>query len=105
MIWSSRERNKSCSPLSRRSRGRIEPSAPAWPGAENHASRFEGIPFPNLQENRSPHPEFRQNQGPEFSSFDSQINGLGKFHGRLVRALSVQVESESALLLKQWSHF
>src|SRR2546426_11758302 len=27
MTWSSRERNRSCSPLSRRSRGRIEPSA------------------------------------------------------------------------------
>ena len=26
MIWSSRERNRSCSPVSRRSRGRIEPS-------------------------------------------------------------------------------
>jgi hypothetical protein len=28
MIWSSRDRNRSCSPVSRRSRGRIEPSVP-----------------------------------------------------------------------------
>src|SRR5690242_16331209 len=43
MIRSSRERNRSCSPVSRRSRGRIAPPPSNISRARNHSLRFEGI--------------------------------------------------------------
>jgi hypothetical protein len=44
MIWSSRERNRSCSPPSRRSRGRISQIPRSISSSEkNHGLRFEGI--------------------------------------------------------------
>src|SRR5437870_8221986 len=44
MIWSSRERNRSCSLVSRRSRGRIANSPRSISSSEkNHGLRFEGI--------------------------------------------------------------
>src|SRR6266702_526745 len=82
MTWSSRERNRSCSPLPRRSRGRIEPSANHMT-AENHSLRFEGIPNRNLQENRPRRPNFRQFQSKEFQKFLLPVNRFRIFHGRL----------------------
>src|ERR1700741_1223468 len=43
MIRSSRERNRSCSPVSRRSRGRIAHPPSIISRARNHSLRFEGI--------------------------------------------------------------
>src|SRR5215471_6711231 len=43
MIWSSRERNRSCSLVSRRSRGRIANPRSISSSEKNHGLRFEGI--------------------------------------------------------------
>src|SRR5216683_2755770 len=81
MTWSSRERNRSCSPLSRRSRGRIEPLR-SRSGVQNHGFGFEGIPNFKLQENPRRSPNFRQIQSRGFPKFLLPVNRFGIFHGR-----------------------
>ena len=70
MIWSSRERNRSCSPLSRRSRGRIQPSV-AQNRSQQRVRVFDSTKSPNrnLQKNWLKHCEFRQNEVPDFAPF------------------------------------
>ena len=53
------------------------------PPAENHGSRFEGIPIANLQENRCGSCNFRQVQLQEFRRFLFPIKRFRIFHGRL----------------------
>ena len=48
------------------------------------ASRFEGIPNANLQENRCPIPNFRQIQSPKILQFLLPVSRFGIFHGRLL---------------------
>src|SRR5216683_3261911 len=54
MTWSSRERNRSCSPLSRRSRGRIEPPPITFEGRESR-----------LQIRGNPHHQFARKSAPQ----------------------------------------
>jgi hypothetical protein len=61
MICSSRERNSSCSPLSRRSRGRIKILRSSTRVAENHGFRFEGIPYLEFARKSMPRPPFPAN--------------------------------------------
>jgi hypothetical protein len=78
-IWSSRARNKSCPPLSRRSRGRIEPSAPEpqEQGIRAFDSRESLISI--LQGNRPKHPETRQNPAPQFAKMSTPITVFLRF--------------------------
>src|SRR5258707_1371404 len=65
MIWSSRDRNRSCSPVSRRSRGRIEPSLPKVPDYPPDMPEY-------LQDNE-PLPDFRAASWDELmSTFPNQ---------------------------------
>src|SRR5262245_34056465 len=57
MIWSSRERNRSCSLVSRRSRGRIANPRSINSSEKNHGLRFEGILKIDLQGNRPQRPK------------------------------------------------
>src|SRR3981189_1691790 len=98
MTWSSRERNRSCSPLSRRSRGRIEPSTNHIT-VENHGLRFEGIPNRNLQENRPRSPNFRQIQSQQFQQFLLPVNRFGIFHGGLIRDALVAAACANDLVI------
>src|SRR6266513_4853750 len=84
MIWSSRPRNRSCSPLSRRSFGRmavpsLEPRRARW----NHARRFEGITKSNLQGNSAPKAENLQIRLLDRPQLAEPFNALGVLHGRL----------------------
>jgi hypothetical protein len=52
--------------------------------AQNHGRRFEGIPNPNLQENRRQAPQFRLiRRPPEFLQSSLSLRRFGIFHGRL----------------------
>jgi hypothetical protein len=81
MICSNRERNRSCSPLSRRSRGRIKILRSSTRVAENHGFRFEGIPYLEFARKSMPKPHFRQIQSQEFTRFPLPIKRFGIFHG------------------------
>src|SRR5712691_217317 len=96
ITWSSRERNRSCSPLSRRSRGRIEPLRSSPRAAENHGFGFEGIPNFKLQENRRRSPNSRQIQSLEFPQFPLPINRFRILHGRLI-TIAFEIYSDAAL--------
>src|SRR5262249_36265857 len=60
MIWSSRERNRFCSLVFRRSRGRIANPRSITSSEKNHGLRFEGILKIDLQGNRPPKAKNRQ---------------------------------------------
>ena len=54
---------------------------------ENHGFRFEGIPNPNLQENRCPTINFRQIQSQQFLQFLLPVKRFRIFHGRPLKAV------------------
>src|SRR6516164_8120643 len=77
MIWSSRERNRSCSLLSRRSRGRIAKFPRSISSSEkNHGLRFEGILKIDLQGNRPPKAKNRQIRLLERAQSSSLFNSF-----------------------------
>src|ERR1700735_582289 len=61
MIRSSRERNRSCSPVSRRSRGRIAHPRSIISSERNHSLRFEGIAKPICKKTAAPPPNSGEN--------------------------------------------
>src|ERR1700694_1815883 len=60
ITWSSRERNRSCSPLSRRSRGRIEPPPITFRSTES-SHRIRGKPKLQIARKSTPEPQFPAN--------------------------------------------
>src|SRR6516225_10126104 len=76
MIWSSRERNRSCSLLSRRSRGRIANPRSISSSEKNHGLRFEGILKIDLQGNRPPKAKNRQIRLLERAQSSSLFNSF-----------------------------
>src|SRR5262249_323858 len=83
MIWSSRERNSSCSLVSRRSRGRIANPRSIGSSEKNHGLRFEGILKIDLQGNRTPMVKNRQIRLLERTQSSSPFNSFRILHGRL----------------------
>src|SRR6516165_9394205 len=83
MIWSSRERNSSCSLVSRRSRGRIANPRSIGSSEKNHGLRFEGILKIDLQGNRPPKAKNRQIRLLERAQSSSPFNSFRILHGRL----------------------
>src|SRR5215470_11955097 len=80
MIWSSRERNRSCSPLARRSRGRIQTSVRSnRPHQRVRVCDSKESPDPILQEKPVTGHEFRQNETPEFAALPLKNRGILKF--------------------------
>src|SRR6201984_1395569 len=61
MIRSSRERNRSCSPVSCRSRGRIAHPPSIISRARNHSLRFEGIAKTICKKTAAPPPNSGKN--------------------------------------------
>jgi hypothetical protein len=60
MTWSSRERKRSCSPLSRRSRGRIDAPPITFEGRESQL-QIRGNPQPHFARKSNPQPQFPAN--------------------------------------------
>src|ERR1700729_1483848 len=85
MIWSSRARNKSAPPLSRRSRGRIESPAPEASGArESELSIRVNPPFRFCKEidPNTPKPGKIHTHDSRRCSHQSPISAV--FHGRRI---------------------
>src|SRR5215210_8578448 len=78
MIWSSRARNRSPTPVVSCFFGRIVPSD----AAQNHGSSKTGIPKTNLQASAPADPETLQSQNNLLAENRISINGLAVVHGR-----------------------
>jgi hypothetical protein len=98
--WSSRARNKSCSPPSRHSRGRIESSAPEPQEQGIRAFDSRESPISILQGNRPKHPETRQNPAPQFAQMSPPITA---FCGSSRSITSTGVMARMPFLSKSWS--
>ncbi len=85
MIWSRRDRKRSCVPVSRRSRGNIRDS-PNWPLSRSE-SRFSPLVNRkmNLPGNHCPPHAIVPNRNLGRSQSDSQIKGLGIVDGGPLR--------------------
>src|SRR5262249_34664870 len=91
MIWSSRERNSSCSLVSRRSRGRIANPRSIGSSEKNHSLRFEGILKIDLQGNRTPMVKNRQIRLLERAQSSSPFNSFRILHGRLISEVTADL--------------
>jgi hypothetical protein len=84
LIWSTRERNSYCSPVSRLSRG-FDIAASDSPPAGLVESRFDSPENQQieLQENRTKTPQILQLQNHQRDKWKNSINGLTIIHSQL----------------------
>src|ERR1700723_1317328 len=81
MIRSSRERNRSCSPVSRRSRGRIAHPPSIISRARNHSLRFEVIAKTICKKAAAPPPNSGKNHYLERLNYPSRSTPWKYFTG------------------------
>src|ERR1700741_4560794 len=79
MIRSSRERNRSCSPVSRRSRGRIAHPPSIISRARNHSLRFQGFAKTICKQT-----QFRQKPSLGKAQSPFSFTAVEIIHGRLI---------------------